>query len=130
VRDSGFGLDFCETEDGNLDGRKAMHNSGTAVKPAKPEKPAVMISMLHAIGDKLTGISMSRQNNAVKTEILSALNEVIDTVVANVENDKNTMCPTEPITLEAERISNIERDNQAALCCVCIYVTRGQGRTH
>jgi len=130
TRGSPMTVDFCETDDWNLEGREAPEgheadDCGKAGEPPesiKPTKPGDVVSMLHAIRDKLTGMSMSRQNNTMKAEIINTLDEVINTMAAT-ETCKSTTRSTEPIPLEAERISNIERDIKeikAAIQCVAM----------
>jgi len=108
TRGSPLTVDFCETDDWNLEGREAPEgheadDCGNAVEPAKPTepmKPGDVVSMLHTIRDKLTGMSMSRQNNTMKADIISTLDEVINMMVAT-ETCKSTTRSTEPILLES-----------------------------
>ena len=86
-----------------------MKSSNLRQEFIKPVKPADVVSILYDIRDKLTRMSMSRQNNTVKEEIISTLNEVINTMVAT-ENCKSMTRSTEPIPSEAKCISNIEKD--------------------
>lgn len=120
--------DFCETEDEGQDGCRDVSNPETAAKhttpakAAKAPKPTDVISMLQAIGDKLNGISNSRQNNTVKEEIRDALKEAIDRVAA-IEND--TPRPIEQPTPEAVRISNIEKDiKEIKMAIQCVAMTK------